>query len=89
MPKGRGASLVRTPSLIREYLGGTVEFPEDRPEEMAARLTEGDYSSRMNQRIKLGIREISPRYQDPRKHSFLSLVQDDCKVKVAGQPAGR
>ena len=74
LTRGRGASAVRTPSLIRDYLRGEVAFPLDEPGEALARTLEGDYISRMHQRVKLRIREIDPGYQYPRKHSFLSLV---------------
>jgi hypothetical protein len=74
MSRGRGASAVRTPSLIRDYLLGEVAFPDDQPGDAGARALEGDYIARIHQRIKLRIREIDPGYQYPRKHSFLSLV---------------
>jgi hypothetical protein len=74
MTRGRGSSAVRTPSLIRDYLRGEVAFPQDEPGDALARTLEGDYISRMHQRVKLRIREINPGYQYPRKHSFLSLV---------------
>jgi hypothetical protein len=74
MTRGRGSSAVRTPSLIRDYLRGDVAFPQDEPGDALARTLEGDYISRMHQRVKLRIREIDPGYQYPRKHSFLSLV---------------
>ncbi len=66
--------LVRSPLLILEYLSGREEFPDDTPEERAARPTEGDYISRMHRRVKAKYRELAPNYQWPRSHSFKSLV---------------
>lgn len=59
-PLGRGASAIKTPHLIREYLTG--------------RGTEGDYVSRIHQAVKLMLRERKPGYHWPRKHSFHALV---------------
>lgn len=72
--RGRAASLVRTPMLVREYLAGSLAFPGDLPGDREARAAGGDYISRMHRRVKARIREISPDYQYPRSASFLSLV---------------
>gem|GEM_PF-4092708 len=72
--KGRAASQVRTPLLVREYLMGSVAFPGDQEGDGATRASDGDFIARMHQRVKLQIREISPEYQYPRKHSFLSFI---------------
>lgn len=66
--------LVHSPVLIRDYLLGQGDFPNDTPEEQAVRPSEGDYISRMHRRIKAKIREVAPSYQWPRAHSFKSLV---------------
>ena len=65
--------LVRSPLLILEYLSGREEFPNDTPEERAARPTEGYYISRMHRRVKAKYQELAPNYQCPRAHSFKSL----------------
>ena len=72
--RGRGASSIRTPLLIRDYLSGQGVFPEDTPEERAARPTQGDYIARMHRRIKLYIRDTDPADQYPRYLSFLSTA---------------
>lgn len=74
--RGRGASQIRTPRLIRDYLSGLGVFPEDTPEERADRPTEGDYIARMHRRIKLFIRAANPDYQYPRHSSFVGLVNN-------------
>ncbi len=74
MSRGRGASPVRTPLLIREYLGGVVVFPLDEPGDQVTRGVEGDYISRIHQQVKARIQNIDPLYQYPRSHSFKSLV---------------
>ena len=65
--------LVRSPILIRDYLSGPEEFPNDSPDERADRPTEGDISG-MHHRVKAKFREVAPDYQRPRAHSFKSLV---------------
>ena len=52
--------LVRSPLLILDYLSGREEFPDDTPEERAARPTEGDYISRMHRRVKAKYRDTGP-----------------------------
>ena len=66
--------LVRSPLLILEHVSGREVFPNDPPEQRAARPTEGDYISRMHRRVKAKYRELAPNYQWPRSHSFKSLV---------------
>ena len=66
--------LVRSPILILDYRSGREEFPNDTPEERAARPAEGDYISRMQRRVKARYRELAPTYQWPRAHSFKTLV---------------
>jgi hypothetical protein len=75
-PGGRGSARIRTPQLIRDYLAGEGEWPEDTPEEKAARPVQGDYLSRMHRRIKMYIRSRNPTYQYPRHHSFVALVNN-------------
>lgn len=66
--------LVRSPILIRDYLSGAEEFPNDPPDERAARPTEGDYISGMHRRVEAKFREVAPDYQRPRAHLFKSPV---------------
>lgn len=73
-PLGRAASKVKTPLLVLEYLSGRRDFPGDEEGERDLRTSEGDYVSRIHQRVKLAILELDPSYQYPRSHSFHTLV---------------
>lgn len=76
---GRGASAIRTPALLREYLAGRGQWPGDTPEEAADRPANGDFVARIHQRLKAYIRATSRArrrpYQWPRRHSFGALIQ--------------
>ena len=75
---GRGASVVRTPALVRQYLAGQAEWPGDTPGEPERRVSAGDCVARIHQRIKGFVKATAkPKggsYQWPRRHSFSALI---------------
>ena len=73
--RGRNRSLIKTPVWVRDYLGGrSSTLPPGVPDPVVP--SEGDYTSRMHQRLKLFIRSIRPDYQYPRRHSFGALINN-------------
>jgi hypothetical protein len=72
--RGRATSKVRTPNLIREYLMGSDAFNDRSGPALPVIPFEGDYISRMHQRVKARIRELAPEMQYPRIASFHALV---------------
>jgi len=76
LARGRGASPIRTPILIRDYFTGEGAFSEDPPEELAERASEGAFVAQIHQRIKRYLREVHPKYQWPRRHSFAARIND-------------
>ena len=75
---GRGASVVRTPALVRQYLAGQAEWPGDTPGEPERRVSAGDCVARIHQRTKGFVKATAkPKggsYQWPRRHSFSALI---------------
>ncbi len=73
---------MRTPLLIRAYLGGLEDFPGDEAGEARLRASERDYTARMHRRIKDRIKQIQIGYQYPRRGSFTTLVNHLKKLRL-------
>ena len=72
--RGRGASRIRTPTLVRDYLSGRGPFANASPDVLAERLSQGDYGARIHQHVKQYIKQMDWKYQWPRRHSFGALL---------------
>lgn len=84
--RGRSASSIRTPLMVRAYLSGEPFPGEDG--DVRIDPAEGDYVARIHQAVKRQIRELDRHYQYPRRHSFQALVRHLITlglVEVTGQ----
>jgi len=84
MAKGRSFSAIRTPALIKAYLGGEA-FPGAGEEQEVIEPGRGDYMVSIHRRLKRRIKELNPSYHWPRYHSLVTLMRHLMKLRLVEQ----